>query len=58
MLGYEIGMRYIRHDKDQEMIAEGKITLVGPVESVKEVIFATKDFIERENKKEGEYLTQ
>ena len=50
MLGYEIGMRYIRHDEDQGMIAEGKITLVGPVESVKKVIFATKDLIEKENK--------
>ena len=50
MLGYEIGMTFVSNDEEQGMIAKGKITLVGPVESVKKVIFATKDLIERENK--------
>ena len=50
MLGYEIGMTFVRNDEEQGMIAEGKITLVGPVESVKKVVFATKDLIEKENK--------
>ena len=50
MLGYEIGVTFIRNDEEQGAITEGKITLVGPAESVKKVIFATKDLIEKENK--------
>lgn len=51
MLGYEIGITYVRNDKEQGMITEGKLTVIGPIDSVEKILFAAKDLIEKENKK-------